>query len=186
MGSALTKIELARLLDISDRQVRKLAKLGMPTNSLEAAQSWRSSRMDATQAKGNRIDGNPGKKAKQQPEHAEQSGTGTSEKPEHVISEENDGNGDFWKARTLREQSLAIREKAETELYLGMLVKREDVERAVSAIMRQMRDGLVNSSRRMAAELAVLTDAGECEKVIDREHRALLDTMSRGFSEKFK
>jgi len=51
--------------------------------------------------------------------------------------------------------------------------------------VRQLRDGLVNVSRRIASEVSALSDAAECEKVIDREHRLLLDAMSRGIAEKF-
>jgi hypothetical protein len=57
----MNKTELAKQLEITTRQLRYLASRGMPTDSLKAAQAWRSSHLDITQTKNHRIDGNPGK-----------------------------------------------------------------------------------------------------------------------------
>jgi hypothetical protein len=185
MGSALTQIELARLLNISDRQVRKLAAKGMPTHSLEAARQWRSGRMEVTQSKEFRVDGNPGTKRNTEQAEAEHQPESGTEEGQSIDLEIADADKLYWRARAVKEKSLALQAKAEHEEFIGTLVKREDVERGVSAIMRQMRDGLVNVGRRIAPEVAALSDALACEKVIDREHRALLDSMAKGFAEKF-
>lgn len=47
-----------------------------------------------------------------------------------------------------------------------------------------MRDGLTNCARRIAADVAALTSAEDCEAIIDREHRALLDSMTHRISSK--
>jgi transcriptional regulator with XRE-family HTH domain len=182
MGSSLTQKELAERLGISDRQVRKLAAKGMPTDSLESAKQWRSGRMDVSQSKEFRIDGNPGTRRGTEPEHRAESGTVEEQSIDLEIT---DADTLYWRSRAVKEKSLALQAKAEHDLFIGTLVKREDVERGVSNIVRQLRDGLVNVSRRIAAEAASLSDAAEVEKVIDREHRIMLEAMSRNFNEKF-
>lgn len=48
--------ELARLLDISPAMVSRLAKRGMPTDTLERAQRWRKRHLDPGRVKGSRAD----------------------------------------------------------------------------------------------------------------------------------
>lgn len=85
------------------------------------------------------------------------------------------------------ETSRARREAAEAEIaeiklaeLAGKFLLREDVDAAVFEIARALRDGLTNCSRRIAADVAGLTDAVECEEVIEREHRQLLESMAHG------
>jgi hypothetical protein len=42
----------------------------------------------------------------------------------------------------------------------------------------------MNCARRIAADVAPLATADECEAIIDREHRALLESMMHTFDEK--
>lgn len=198
----MKQVELAARLGISDRQVRNLAKAGMPTHSEEAARAWRTRHLDATQRRETRIDGNPGPApwtAERQGESAPpqmdfgfpgrarvQTSAPSDDDSLQIDLETTDADELFRSARAIKEKNLALQAKAEYEEFIAQLVKREDVERGVSAIMRQMRDGLINVSRRLAPELAALTDATECEQAIDREHRALLDTLARNFSERFR
>lgn len=81
--------------------------------------------------------------------------------------------------------SRAKREAAEAEMaqmrlaeMAGQLVKRSEVDAAVFAAARALRDSMHNCSRRIAAEVAGLP-AAECEVIIDREHRALLEDMAQ-------
>ncbi len=60
----------------------------------------------------------------------------------------------------------------------GKFLLKAEVDAAVFEIARAIRDGLTNCARRIAADVAGLTSAEECEVVIDREHRALLESMS--------
>ena len=57
----MNKSELARSLDISRQMVYKLEKQGMPTNSLEAALTWRKKMLHPFMTKTGRICGNSGK-----------------------------------------------------------------------------------------------------------------------------
>lgn len=100
--------------------------------------------------------------------------------------ESTDADTLFRNSRAIKEKNLALQAAAERDLFTGTLVRRSDVERGIFEVVRQMRDGLINVSRRIAAEVAGLSDAGECEKAIDREHRLLLTALSRGFAEKIK
>lgn len=77
--------------------------------------------------------------------------------------------------REAAEASLA--EMKEAEMSGKYLIKAE-VDAAVFEIARAMRDGLTNCARRIAADVAALASAEECEAVIDREHRALLESMA--------
>ena len=61
----------------------------------------------------------------------------------------------------------------------GKFLLKDDVEAAAFEIARSLRDGLNNSARRIAAEVASLTTTEACEEVIDREITALLGSMSQ-------
>jgi hypothetical protein len=50
--------ELANLLDISPAMVSRLAKRGMPTDTLERAQRWRKRHLEPARVKGSRFDKN--------------------------------------------------------------------------------------------------------------------------------
>jgi hypothetical protein len=78
-------------------------------------------------------------------------------------------------AREAAEASMAEMKLAEMR---GMYLLKADVADAIFEIARALRDGLTNSARRIAAEVAAVTTAEECEDVIDREHRALLESMN--------
>lgn len=83
--------------------------------------------------------------------------------------------------------SRARREEAEariSEMKLaemqGKYLDKKAVADAVFEIARALRDGLTNCARRIAADVAAVNTADECEKVIEREHRALLESMEHG------
>jgi hypothetical protein len=91
------------------------------------------------------------------------------------------------------ETSRARREAAEAttaEIKLadlaGTFLVKAAVDSAVFEIARALRDGLMNCARRIAADVAPLTTAEECEAVIDREHRVLLESMAHSLGEKLK
>lgn len=154
----------------------------MPIDSLKSAISWRSTKLEPTQRKGSRVDGNPGVRRNTEPEQTEELGTDEEQSIDLEIA---DADELFRRSRAVKEKSLALQAKAEHDLFIGTLVKREDVDRGIATIVRQLRDGLANVSRRIAAEVSGISGAAECEKIIDREHRAMLETMSRNFAEKF-
>ncbi len=89
------------------------------------------------------------------------------------------------------DSSRARREAAEATLaelklaeQAGQFLVKSEVDAAVFEAARALRDGLVNCARRIAADVAGLTSADECEAVIEREHRLLLESLAHGFSEK--
>jgi hypothetical protein len=54
--------DIAYALGISDSMASRLAKRGMPTHSIEAAEKWRAKNLDSSMTKQNRSDGNQGGK----------------------------------------------------------------------------------------------------------------------------
>jgi hypothetical protein len=87
--------------------------------------------------------------------------------------------------------SRARREAAEAEIaeiklgeLAGRLLVKDEVDAAIFEVARALRDGLSNCARRIAGDVAGLTDAVACEEVIDREHRVLLETLSKELSSK--
>lgn len=93
-------------------------------------------------------------------------------------------NNQYLENRARREAAEAsIAEMKEAELRGKYLVK-ADVAAVVFEIARSLRDGLTNCGRRLAADVAGLSSAEECETVIDREHRALLETMHHSLKAK--
>lgn len=89
--------------------------------------------------------------------------------------------------------SRAAREAAEAEMaqmklaeMQGKYLLKTEVADVIFEIARALRDGLTNSARRIAAEVASVTSAEECEEVIDRENRALLETMTHSLQAKLQ
>lgn len=77
----MLKKELAELLGISPAMVTKLAKIGMPTDTVEKAKRWRKLRLDPGRVKGVRFDPNK----KPGPTFAPHAGDDmTAVKPAHV------------------------------------------------------------------------------------------------------
>jgi len=89
--------------------------------------------------------------------------------------------------------SRAAREAAEAEMakmklaeMQGKYLLKTEVADVIFEIARALRDGLTNSARRIAAEVASVMSAEECEVVIDRENRALLETMTHSLEAKLQ
>ena len=85
----------------------------------------------------------------------------------------------FKNARALREKATALQAAAEHAKFIGDLVERAVVDKIVFERARQMRDGMMVCSRRIAPEIAGKTDITEIEGVIAREFRALLESFSK-------
>lgn len=80
-------------------------------------------------------------------------------------------------AKTLREAAEAQMARIKLGEMQGKYVVKAEVDSAIFEIARALRDGLTNCARRIGADVAGLSDAADCEAVIDREHRALLESM---------
>lgn len=85
-------------------------------------------------------------------------------------------------SRARREAAEATMAEIRLAEVAGGLVSKSAVDAKVFEISRALRDGLMNCARRIAAEVAGRSDPDDCEAVIEREHRALLDSMAHAFS----
>lgn len=90
----------------------------------------------------------------------------------------------YNEARTRRERAEAEEAEMRTAKMRGAMVMRDDVDRAMFEIGRELRDRLTASARRIAAEVASISTAEGCEAVIDREHRIVLELLVTQFREK--
>jgi hypothetical protein len=84
-------------------------------------------------------------------------------------------------SRARREAAEAAQAEMKLAEMAGKFLLKSDVEDSVFEISRGLRDGLINCSRRIAAEVAACTSPEACEEVIDREHLALLESMAQLF-----
>lgn len=66
----------------------------------------------------------------------------------------------------------------------GAMLMRDDVDRAMFEVGRELRDTLTSCARRIASEVASMTAAEACEEVIDREHRIALQLLVTSCREK--
>lgn len=90
----------------------------------------------------------------------------------------------YMTLRARREAADAERAEIETAKLRGSMLMRDDVDRAMFEIGRELRDALMGCGRRIAAEVAKLPTAEACEQVLDREHRIVLQLLATAFREK--
>ena len=90
----------------------------------------------------------------------------------------------YSEARTRRERAEAEEAEMRTAKMRGAMLMRDDVDRAMFEIGRELRDRLTACARRVAAEVASVTTAEGCETIIDREHRIVLELLVSSFREK--
>jgi hypothetical protein len=94
------------------------------------------------------------------------------------------GDTGYTGARARRELADAEKAELETAKLRGSMVARDDVDRAIFEIGREVRDRLAGCARRIAAEVSSLSAAEACEEVIDREHRIVLELLVTSCREK--
>ena len=87
-------------------------------------------------------------------------------------------------SRARREAAEAAAAEIKLAEMSGQFLLKTDVDATVFEAARALRDGLMNCARRIAADVAPLRTAEECEDVIEREHRALLESLAHTFSER--
>lgn len=87
-------------------------------------------------------------------------------------------------ARARREHAEAEQAELELKRKKGELVARADIERGVFEVAREMRDTMEAAINQLAPELAPLTTAEECERVLRRHNRAVFDVLVRKWREK--
>lgn len=177
--------ELAKQLGISHQMANRYKAKGMPTDSLEAAIAWRKSNVDPFRSKSGRIGGNSGVK------HGKGTVTATQEENRAIedlkkdISDcqldlaSTDADELYRNARALKEKALALQAAAEHEKFMGELVLRNEVEKVVFERSRQFRDGLLTCSRRIAPDIADMSDVKQIEDIMYKEFRLLLEAFAR-------
>ena len=183
----MTVTELAKQLGISRELFHRHIKRGCPVDSLESALLWRSKNLDPRQTKQGRITGNSGGKKNKSDSQVNDTEVVSSDVAElvHKVNESQldlettDADELFKNSRALKEKSAALQAEAERQKFIGELVLKSDIEKIIFERGRQFRDGLIALSRRLAPELAGLTEITEIEQLLTREHRAVLMEFSR-------
>jgi len=87
-------------------------------------------------------------------------------------------------SRARREAAEAASAEIKLAEMAGQFLLKSDVDSTIFEAARALRDGLMNCARRIAADVAPLGTAEECEDVIEREMRALLESMAHTFGER--
>jgi len=87
-------------------------------------------------------------------------------------------------SRARREAAEAAAAEIKLAEMSGQFLLKTDVDAVAFEAARALRDGLMNCARRIAADVAPLRTAEECEEVIEREMRALLESMAHTFGER--
>jgi len=90
----------------------------------------------------------------------------------------------YMQFRARREEADAQIAEMNAAKMRGAMLMRDDVDRAMFEIGRELRDRLTACARRVAAEVASIQTAEGCEAVIDREHRIVLELLVTHFREK--
>lgn len=90
----------------------------------------------------------------------------------------------YMQFRARREEADAQIAEMNAAKMRGTMLMRDDVDRAIFEIGREVRDRLTACARRVAAEVASIQTAEGCEAVIDREHRIVLAQLAQQFREK--
>lgn len=86
-------------------------------------------------------------------------------------------------SRARREAAEATRSEIRATELADTFLDRADVASCALEVVKAMRASLQDCARQMALAVAPLTTADECETVIEREHRALLESMVRALIE---
>ena len=87
------------------------------------------------------------------------------------------GASDYANQRARRESAEATIAEMKAAEMSGKFLVKADVESSLFEMARAIRDGMTNCARRIAADVVGLPTAEECEAVIEREHRALLEDL---------
>ena len=187
----MTLVELAKKLKISDRMLRKHRAKGMPVTGYKRAKAWYDKHIQSPQKKSVRMGGNHaggrGKKRNQkaEPEEVKKDTSKTQSELDlregEIDLESTNSTTLFFSSRASKEKSLAIQAKAELDVYLGTLIKKEDVERDTFAVMRQLRDRLMTVPKRISAAVASEKGVRKCERIITDEIVRTLQGVSGKF-----
>ena len=82
--------------------------------------------------------------------------------------------------RTIKESFAAKTAQLEYEMLIGELVKKADVEKAVSDMATNIRNSLENFADKLSPLMAAETNIDKCHKILTDEIRSVLMSLSRG------
>lgn len=177
MNVGITK--LADALGLSKGQASKLAKRGMPTDSVEAAIQWRDENLRPEWRKGA---DRPVTQKDVRPEVLDQvrhnapfDAPADDGKPADAPSD----NENYWKAKARREQLLADLAEIELAKARAELVELAAVRRGLSEASRMLRDMVLAVPNRIAAQLVATGDAGVAQRMMREELRTALEQFAR-------
>ena len=182
---AMSQAAIGRALGLAPATMTKLKGQGMPVDSVESARAWRTARQNIAARKPEPIR-QSARAAQPAPDYGRVGGDEFREviRANQVNFDGSEMDEAHAEARTRREIAEAnIAEIKEAELS-GKFVEKSAVDRAVYEAARGLRDGMTNCSRRLAAEVATLTTPEECEYVIAKELRHMLEAFSRQLAQK--
>ena len=174
---------IGRALGLAPATMTKLKGQGMPVDSVESARAWRTARQNIAARKPEPKPVTPTQPA---PDFGRVGGDVFHDmiRASEVKFDGGEMDEAHAEARTRREIAEAnMAEIREAELS-GKFIEKTAVDRAVFESARGLRDGMTNCSRRLAAEVATLSTPAECELVIAKELRHLLDAFSRQLAQK--
>lgn len=166
--------ELARILGISRQSVGELVQRGV-------IQIDKDQLIDVEQAKAallNRV--NPGAKSV-----ASIAPSIKNTPPAPVPENDDQAITSYHVAKTLREAAEAQMARIKLAEMQGKYLLKTEVKSVAFEVARALRDGLTNCARRIAADVAGIATAEECEAVIDKEHRAFLENMIHVINSRF-
>ena len=187
-GNPMSQAAIGRVLGLAPATMTKLKGQGMPVDSVESARAWRVARQNIAQRKPEPV--KPARSALVAPETPADAGRAGGEQLRDLIraTEVKFDGGELdeahAEARTRREIAEANMAEIKEADLAGRYIEKTAVDRAVYEAARGLRDGMTNCSRRLAAEVATLATPGECEVIIAKELRHLLDAFSRQLAQK--
>lgn len=159
----------------------KWKKQGCPMDSVESVRAWRKAKQNIAARKPEPVAVLAQPVAPATPPATKQAVGGDAFR---AMVRENDRElagmavlEDLDEARTrlmIADANMAEMKEAEMQ---GRLRKKIEVDSKAFEVARALRDGLTNCARRIAAEVSALSSADDCEAVIDREHRTMMDNM---------
>ena len=149
---------LAEALGLSRSMVSRLHKRGMPRDTVEAAQHWRSIHLEAARLKGTRMT----------------IGASPAEPADEDSLEGDDAL--YRRARARREQIRAQREGLELRRLRGSLIELDEIQRVSFTAYRALRDQILNVPARIRDRAAAEGDPLRIEAMIEAELVAALSS----------
>lgn len=177
----LSQNAIGQALGVSSACMVKWKKQGCPMDSVESVRAWRKAKQNIAARKPEPVAVSMQPAPPPAPPVPPQS---IGAEAFRAMTRENDAElagmavlEDLDEARTrlmIADANMAEMKEAEMQ---GKLRKKAEVDGKAFEVARALRDGLTNCARRIAAEVAALSSADDCEAVIDREHRTMMDNM---------